>query len=103
MRQFLYWAFMSLSIQAAQVGQVIPGEYLVRSEKSIEQLQRAFSSTGFVSVSRVEPGLYLLRFEKDPGLDVLVRLSAKEGLGTVQPNFRYSTQPGSGGLHRPVR
>ncbi len=87
----------------AQAATEIPGEYLIRCAKSQPDLAKMLSPLSQASISSVEPRLFLIHFEKDPGLDAVSRLANKLGLGPVQPNYRYATQPGPGGLRHPGR
>ena len=82
---------------AVQPGDRVPGEYIVilKAAASIgdRTVSDVYAGFGSIRVSAIGERHYLLKFEKDPGLQ-LIKQKANEvaAIESVQPNFLYRTQ-----------
>ncbi len=82
--------------QNTQVGmkqlQSAASEYIVTLDKGIqvEELKNQLSEYDLVVVKDLGRGRYLVRFNADPGLDVLKKQGCfKNSKCKIQPNFKY--------------
>jgi hypothetical protein len=84
------------NIQKYQKQNTAPGEYLVTvtAKGNAKEIKRIFSKFSIVSVSGLDntPGVFLVKFKDDPGLEAVQNTASKNGqIKAVQPNFIYRT------------
>lgn len=80
----------------------VQGEYLVTiaGMGGAEEVRRIFSEFGSLTVTPLTgtPGVFLLKFSPDPGLETLQKRASQSGqIQSVQPNFIYHINQKPGG------
>ncbi len=78
----------------APAGDRVPGEYLVLADPALDAdaLRARLAPYTVRAIRPLGPGRWQVRLEPDPGPAALAG-ALPEGLLSIQPNYRYRTQP----------
>ncbi|GAB4348917.1 MAG: hypothetical protein Kow006_10010 [Gammaproteobacteria bacterium] len=83
------------SLQGDDVGERAAGEYLIglTDEAAEERAKSRFAPYGIGEWRRVSEGIYLLRLERDPGIEALQRTAGgTDRVRYIEPNRLYRAQ-----------
>lgn len=78
-----------------QATNAVPKEYIVTATTGVDAaaLRQLYDAYGIGEITNLSPHVFLMKLEKDPGLEEIKRIGVESGkIRNAQPNFRYRAQ-----------